>query len=582
MAVFLTGATSLKFNATVCSFNNPIKTYVINSTRTCTRRPILHTSTCQVNAFNINVHAVGITAFACYRKVTPYTSFKYFFGGTTVTTGEPFFKAADKNLCIKIVHEKTDPELGRLVEIDDHSMATQARDDINYEWMTELEGVRITTILTKTSITYDMVQNEIYSPLTDLSHCSFKTGSCSTQTYTVIWNPQGHNLCTAVKNTQIAKATTMTSHLDAGGNSVNLEIKDLLMSFPSQTDVPSSLPSCFPKRDIIMTPQGILIEILNCSTETSTNFFKRKLKKRPMPQGEPLRSKTFTYMLNYVYDILAEKHRDNIEEQNLINCKNNKIRIELLKLAAKSQPSKILGLLLGRQVAATASNGVISQVPCRKIEAKLKNSLKVGNKFAYKPIAVTHNNLTIQKYEDELWIVGTPFTEQYQENKEILTPINNYWVTYINYSLSPTSNKPKVITPGQDHVNITTTPLDFSAVDVSNGKLVHNSQDSYLEAAATIGVSNANLGQLIIGEGEHPNIDVEGTPIKHLLFIKGNAIGIFYVIQGLGMLWSVIYPFLILYIAWQYYKENKKEKKSPYYQANRIYNDPKKRGRANM
>ena len=431
--------------------------------------------------------------------------------------------------------------------------------EIIYKYCQEYGGTRES--LTKTWITYDPIKDRLFSSQADLSHCSYRTATFDTQQLTFVWSPTNEDFCETLKSTKILNKGKMTIHYNENNEHVRAEIDELLMSFPSTAPIPRTVPTCFTKSEIIQTPQGIILEIINCTQQGTTQFLRERLQKQTLKHSAIKETRELTYMLNYLYDTVSKSIKENMQQNNFLNCKNDELHAFFLKEMSKTQPSKVLSKILNRKVGAIARNDMIVQIACRNITAELRNSLKLRNVYASRPIAnvLQNESYLIQLYEEGIWIAGTPFKENFKENSEMTFNIQGEWITYRNYSKTATRKIPTKLTPESTKMNVPLKELDFSSVDVSNGKLVENTQNAYIESAISNGILQNNLGQLTMGNAKRDNINVENTLVETMLNIKGQSvITLITITHVLSMIWNAIYPCLILYCCIQYVNYKRK------------------------
>ena len=85
--------------------------------------------------------------------------------------------------CTNWINNKQDQELAPLLETSQNKSETEILIEIRYKYCQEYKGEIVNVQLLDTAITYDPIENTLYSGITNMEHCKFNSGFCTTQSF---------------------------------------------------------------------------------------------------------------------------------------------------------------------------------------------------------------------------------------------------------------------------------------------------------------------------------------------------------------------------------------------------------------
>ena len=553
MLCIITTIQSDEINVLLCNQAVQLRDFEITSPPECIQQVFETTETCKVNAFNTNVHSIKIATYLCQQMTQTYSTYVYFNGVHIKDIGEIMYSAVSAERCKSMITDKFDQENGELHQVETGVYKTGWEQDFPYRYCQEIKGTKTAVLLKKSYIQYDLIENTIQSPETDALACKYESGICITEQATLIWQPTNHDICTAIRDTNIAQNEDIVIHYDKRMNTISAEIPEIMMTFHSRAESPVQVKGCFDKGKLISTAQGIMLEIFNCTKKDTLQFLKENLQNVPMAESSSEDEGALLYVMNYVYDILSQQQKKKLENDQLTQCQNDQIHAFLIRQIAKQFPSDAITFLANEQISAISQDDIITQIPCTKKKARLLQSLKYEGKFAARPIAKMqkgNKTVIIQNFQANQWEIGVTNFESYQENSKHIFNVDSKHIVYKNYSLSKNA-EPMKITPRSSKSKLEIKNLDFTRVDIITKKMRGVQQLAYQTSAINSLIAEQKKPQLIMGTKLHADIDIESTILNQLISIKGSfmtktAIAI----TVLTVAWALCYPIIIAYLAY--------------------------------
>ena len=264
---------------------------------------------------------------------------------------------------------------------------TNVRVLIRYIYIQEFQGKIENAETRRLNISVDAMTGIMYSPYRKLKGCKLEDGSCTDRVSTIIWDNPVRKICEDIRRSQLGPSTTIQILHDPNGRKI-LKAEKLKMYFEERVKTPKEIRNCSLDGEIISTSNGIQIALENCTSSSTTESIKEMLRKGK-PSKEAGRSYRYiTYFMDFLEQNLVEYIKKEMEANELRECEQSRKELEMLKMMARYDPTKVMSTITGTEVDAIYRNGIIHQVKCKNSTAIIEKSLLTrGGKRAVRPTA---------------------------------------------------------------------------------------------------------------------------------------------------------------------------------------------------